>query len=144
MEICRHGCLDHCQLSDSADRIQERKDVNVRPLYSQTTTTATSASHEEDGLMYDDIIQNNNNNDAMTSVGGQFLGVEKSAPKAQAQMMSNRVSMSDGSETNSGTTSMDPQHLPPILVIIYFFLRYQKEKKLFPFLLELKIKIIFS
>ncbi|XP_051155892.1 uncharacterized protein LOC127278282 isoform X2 [Leptopilina boulardi] len=115
VEICRHGCLDHCQLSDSADRIQERKDVNVRPLYSQTTTTATSASHEEDGLMYDDIIQNNNNNDAMTSVGGQFLGVEKSAPKAQAQMMSNRVSMSDGSETNSGTTSMDPQHLPPIL-----------------------------
>ncbi|XP_043484954.1 uncharacterized protein LOC122512887 isoform X2 [Leptopilina heterotoma] len=122
VEICRHGCLDHCQLSDNVDRIQERKDVNIRPLYSQTTTTTTttttssSASHEEDGLMYDDIIQNNNNNnnDAMTSVGGQFLGVEKSAPKAQAQMMSNRVSM-PGTETNSGTTSIDPQHLPPIL-----------------------------
>lgn len=109
VEICRHGCLDHCQLNDSVDRIQERKDVNIRPLYSQTTTT--TASHEEDGLMYDDIIQNS---DAMTSVGGQFLGVEKSAPKAQAQMMSNRVSM-PGTESNSGTPSMDPQNLPPVL-----------------------------
>lgn len=113
MEICRHGCLDHCQLNDSVDRIQERKDVNIRPLYSQTTTT--TASHEEDGLMYDDIIQNS---DAMTSVGGQFLGVEKSAPKAQAQMMSNRVSM-PGTESNSGTPSMDPQNLPPVLVIYF-------------------------
>lgn len=114
----------------------------MRPLYSQTTTTTTtttttssSASHEEDGLMYDDIIQNNNNNDAMTSVGGQFLGVEKSAPKAQAQMMSNRVSM-PGTETNSGTTSIDPQHLPPILVIdlsLHFWLRNLIFKRLLCF-----------
>ena len=116
MEICRHGCLDHCQLSDSVDHyIQERKDVNVRPLYSQTTTTSTN--HEEEGSMYDDIIQNG---DEMTSIGGQFLGVEKSAPKAQAQMMNNRVSIPD-TDSRPGLPSMDPQLPPPFLVIAYNF-----------------------
>ena len=111
MEICRHGCLDHCQLSDSGGHyIQERKDVNVKPLYAQTTTTSTN--HEEDGSMYDDIIQNG---DEMTSIGGQFLGVEKSAPKAQAQMMSNRVSMSS-TDSHPSVPSEDPQLPPPILV----------------------------
>lgn len=107
VEICRHGCLDHCQLNDSVERIQERKDVNVRPSYSQTTTTSTS--HEEDSLMYEDIIQNG---DEMASIGGQFLGVEKSAPKAQAQKMSNRVS---GPDSDTGRPAMDLQHPLPVL-----------------------------
>ncbi|XP_033214690.1 uncharacterized protein LOC117171459 [Belonocnema kinseyi] len=110
VEICRHGCLDHCQLNDSGGHyIQDRKDVNVKPLYSQTTTTSTN--HEEDGSMYDDIIQNG---DEMTSIGGQFLGVEKSAPKAQAQMMSNRV-FKPATDSRPGLPAMDHQLPPPIL-----------------------------
>ncbi|XP_015603843.1 uncharacterized protein LOC107271856 isoform X2 [Cephus cinctus] len=86
VEICRHGCLDHCQLSGSIGHyLQERKDQQVHPLYPQTTSTSTS--HDDDAPIYDDIIQNG---DEMTSIGGQFLGVEKSSPKAQAQT-SNRI-----------------------------------------------------
>ncbi|XP_063987992.1 uncharacterized protein LOC135168070 [Diachasmimorpha longicaudata] len=82
VEICRHGCSDHCQLNGAPGHyIQDRKDHPSRPLYTQTTQTTTV--HEEDGSLYDDIIQNG---DEMASIGGQFLGVEKSAPKAQAQM----------------------------------------------------------
>jgi len=40
-----------------------------------------------DGSLYDDVIQNG---DDMTSIGGHFLDVEKSIPKAQAQT-SNRL-----------------------------------------------------
>lgn len=104
VEICRHGCLDHCQLSGSVGHyIQERKD-QIRPQYSQTTTPPTIQSDDNnsadkdnenvggggeqaDGSLYDDIIQDG---DEMTSIGGHFLGVEKSVPKAQAQT-SNRL-----------------------------------------------------
>lgn len=101
VEICRHGCLDHCQLSGSAAHyIQERKD-QVPPQYIQQSTTASIAPHDDnssadrdhieeasnnadkaDGSLYDDVIQNG---DEMTSIGGHFLDVEKSIPKAQAQ-----------------------------------------------------------
>ncbi|XP_057332880.1 uncharacterized protein LOC130672344 isoform X2 [Microplitis mediator] len=81
VEICRHGCLDHCQLSGAGGHyIQDRKDHPVRTLYPQTTQT--TMTHEDDTSLYDDIIQNG---DEMASIGGQFIGVEKSAPKAQAQ-----------------------------------------------------------
>ena len=105
MEICRHGCLDHCQLSGSiAHYIQERKD-HIRPQYIESMTTSTpskdndnSSSNKDnedangnvehgDGSLYDDVIQNG---DDMTSIGGHFLDVEKSIPKAQAQT-SNRL-----------------------------------------------------
>lgn len=99
MEICRHGCLDHCQLSGSvAHYIQERKD-QVRPQYIQSTISSVISNDENnsadkgnegavsnvehgDGSLYDDVIQNG---DEMTSIGGHFLDVEKSIPKAQAQ-----------------------------------------------------------
>ncbi|XP_023288463.1 uncharacterized protein LOC105704387 isoform X2 [Orussus abietinus] len=76
VEICRHGCLDHCQSGGSVGHyVQERKD-QVRPPY------PPSAVHEEESPIYDDVIQNG---DGTTSIGGHFLGVEKSSPKAQAQ-----------------------------------------------------------
>lgn len=101
MEICRHGCLDHCQLSGSvAHYIQERKD-QIRPQYIENTAASilsndnsdnSSADKDNedaggnveqgDGSLYDDVIQNG---DEMTSIGGHFLDVEKSIPKAQAQ-----------------------------------------------------------
>lgn len=112
VEICRHGCLDHCQLSGSVGHyIQERKD-QIRPQYPQTTIPPTVHNNEDDdnnnnnnnsadkgnenaggggeqadGSLYDDIIQDG---DEMASIGGHFLGVEKSVPKAQAQT-SNRL-----------------------------------------------------
>lgn len=85
--------------------IQERKD-QIRPQYTQTTTPAAvhtddddnnsaekdnenvgGGAEQADGSLYDDIIQDG---DEMTSIGGHFLGVEKSVPKAQAQT-SNRL-----------------------------------------------------
>lgn len=98
MEICRHGCLDHCQLSDSvAHYIQERKD-QIRPQYIDSTAASIASSDDnssadkdsEDGAdeeqgdssLYDDVIQNG---DEVASIGGHFLDVEKSIPKAQAQ-----------------------------------------------------------
>lgn len=85
VEICRHGCLDHCQSNNVPGHyIQDRKDNPGRPLYPQTTQTTTI--HEDETSLYDDIIQNG---DEMASIGGQFLRVEKSSPKAQAQI-SNR------------------------------------------------------
>ncbi|XP_018339974.1 PREDICTED: uncharacterized protein LOC108747169 [Trachymyrmex septentrionalis] len=105
VEICRHGCLDHCQLSGSiAHYIQERKD-HIRPQYIESMATSipsndndNSSSNKDnedsdgnvehgDGSLYDDVIQNG---DDMTSIGGHFLDVEKSIPKAQAQT-SNRL-----------------------------------------------------
>lgn len=100
MEICRHGCLDHCQLSGSvAHYIQERKD-QIRPQYIENTAASILSNDNDnssadkdnedaggnmeqgDGSLYDDVIQNG---DEMTSIGGHFLDVEKSIPKAQAQ-----------------------------------------------------------
>ncbi|XP_036148645.1 uncharacterized protein LOC105836408 [Monomorium pharaonis] len=101
VEICRHGCLDHCQLSDSvAHYIQERKD-QIRPQYIESTAASVLSNNDNssvdrdedagnvgqgDGSLYDDVIQNG---DEMASIGGHFVDVEKSIPKAQAQM-SNR------------------------------------------------------
>ncbi|KAF7994802.1 hypothetical protein HCN44_004274 [Aphidius gifuensis] len=85
VEICRHGCLDHCQQNSAPGHyIQDRNDHPGRPLYPQTTQTTTV--HEDDTSLYDDIIQNG---DEMASIGGQFLRVEKSSPKAQAQTSNN-------------------------------------------------------
>ncbi|XP_011692026.1 PREDICTED: uncharacterized protein LOC105452533 [Wasmannia auropunctata] len=105
VEICRHGCLDHCQLSGSiAHYIQERKD-HIRPQYIDSTAASVLSNDDRpdsadrdnedaggnveqaDGSLYDDVIQNG---DEMTSIGGHFLDVEKSIPKAQAQT-SNRL-----------------------------------------------------
>lgn len=43
---------------------------------------AVNNAEQSDGSLYDDVIQNG---DEMTSIGGHFLDVEKSIPKAQAQ-----------------------------------------------------------
>lgn len=106
MEICRHGCLDHCQLSGSvAHYIQERKD-QIRPQYIESTAASILSNDNDnssadkdnenaggnveqgDGSLYDDVIQNG---DEMASIGGHFLDVEKSLPKAQAQTSNRRV-----------------------------------------------------
>ncbi|XP_011173006.1 uncharacterized protein LOC105205351 [Solenopsis invicta] len=120
VEICRHGCLDHCQLSGSATHyIQERKD-QIRPQYIESTAASILSNpsnpsdnanssidrdkdnedavgnvEQGDDSLYDDVIQNG---DEMASIGGHFLDVEKSIPKAQAQT-SNRLSISTLTET---------------------------------------------
>lgn len=103
VEICRHGCLDHCQLTGSvAHYIQERKD-QIRPQYAQSTAASVIPDNDNDNggadkdneeagggvehggdasSLYEDVIQNG---DEMASIGGHFLDVEKPIPKAQAQ-----------------------------------------------------------
>lgn len=47
VEICRHGCLDHCQLQPHQHYILERKDDVLEP----------HGIPDPEGTMYDDIIQ---------------------------------------------------------------------------------------
>ena len=111
VEICRHGCLDHCQLSGSvAHYIQERKD-QIRPQYIDSTAASIASNDDNssadkdnedsgggeqgDSSLYDDVIQNG---DEVASIGGHFLDVEKSIPKAQAQT-SNRLPPTVTAET---------------------------------------------
>ena len=133
VEICRHGCLDHCQLTGNAGHfIQDRKDHEEMTheeqqkghpqVFPQTTLPPSSNSHEEDTSLYDDIIQNG---DEMASIGGQFLGVEKSAPKAQAQM-SNRLSTSI-IEAQQNDDQSDLSH--PFLVRIYIYFIFNVKKR---------------
>ncbi|XP_011496844.1 PREDICTED: uncharacterized protein LOC105361385 [Ceratosolen solmsi marchali] len=107
VEICRHGCLDHCQSNGVSGAeslglghyIQERNDVNAHQqhqqqqhLYIEPEMPASSVSQAPRPLgissvdgppIYDDVVHNG---DEMASIGGHFLDVEKSAaPKAQAQ-----------------------------------------------------------
>ncbi|KAG8033852.1 hypothetical protein G9C98_008333 [Cotesia typhae] len=117
VEICRHGCLDHCQLAGAAGHyIQNRKDHPVRNLYPQTTQT--TITHEDDTSLYDDIIQNG---DEMASIGGQFLGVEKSAPKAQAQIGNRNTPQvqEDPDEHNQETPDLAHSFLDPPRVTRY-------------------------
>lgn len=122
VEICRHGCLDHCQLSDNAGHfIQDRKDQQqeqqehqeheVRPLYPPTTLPPTT--EEDDTSLYDDIIRNG---DEMASIGGHFLGVEKSAPKAQAQMSNRLSSNSADNQQHEDSRPEDSELSHPFLV----------------------------
>nr|XP_012231125.1 PREDICTED: uncharacterized protein LOC105677241 [Linepithema humile] len=146
VEICRHGCLDHCQLSDSvAHYIQERKD-QIRPQYVQSTSASMASSDDNDSAnkdnenagdnveqgdssLYDDVIQNG---DEMASIGGHFLDVEKSIPKAQAQT-SNRspqsptVSEAHDSEIHLGDVDLSKPFMEPPRVN-----RYESEQDQFP------------
>ncbi|KAL0114694.1 hypothetical protein PUN28_011772 [Cardiocondyla obscurior] len=141
VEICRHGCLDHCQLSGSvAHYIQERKD-QLRPQYIESTAAsvvdnennsadrdsedADDNAEQGDGSLYDDVIQNG---DEMASIGGHFLDVEKSIPKAQAQTSNRRapaaIETQHDSEDNVDLSK--PFIEPPRLN------RYENEQDQFP------------
>lgn len=96
--------MDHCQLNGAATHyIQERKDY-IPPQYMQSAAASVihnddnrntdkesddteSNVEQDDTSLYDDVVQNG---DDMASIGGHFVNVEKSAPKAQAQT-SNRL-----------------------------------------------------
>ncbi|XP_034949860.1 uncharacterized protein m [Chelonus insularis] len=110
VEICRHGCLDHCQLSGAAEHyIQDRKDPPVRTLYPQTTQTTND--HDEDIAIYDDIIQNGNE---VATIGSEFIGVEPSLPKPQAQTGDrNPVLVTEASDENSESEISHPFLEPP-------------------------------
>lgn len=73
VEICRHGCLDHCQITGN---IHERKDnLFAKPNENHETNEITDEHdvHEDDesaqehDVFYDDIIHNG---DEMASIGG--------------------------------------------------------------------------
>lgn len=82
VEICRHGCLDHCQLNGNhgekvVENIHERKDTIIEPKKTQKPSNvnsleATDDSVEDDvdddqDVFYDDIIHRG---DDMAAIGG--------------------------------------------------------------------------
>lgn len=109
VEICRHGCLDHCQqpggeIGNEKHHLgpyagaQERQDIHVSPVSQQGQQSSPAKqqerlpplvseleenSAESDLLMYDDIIQHG---DEVASFGEAFPGmVNMKKPTAQAQ-----------------------------------------------------------
>lgn len=88
----------------------------MRPQYVQSTPVSMAFSdendkdnenagdhvEEEDSSLYDDVIQNG---DEMASIGGHFLDIEKSIPKAQAQT-SNRSPQAHDGEIHSGDVDL--------------------------------------
>uniref|UniRef100_A0ABD2W3J0 ZP domain-containing protein n=1 Tax=Trichogramma kaykai TaxID=54128 RepID=A0ABD2W3J0_9HYME len=127
VEICRHGCLDHCQTSgnNEGQYLQDRNDVNLigsgRPLggnnnYIEHTVSSqaggslgisssirpppppAASENNNSGDLYDDILHNGDG--SMAAIGSHFLGIaEKSAqPKAQAQTAAQLLLQSSTSE----------------------------------------------
>ncbi|KAH0945436.1 hypothetical protein HN011_000821 [Eciton burchellii] len=147
VEICRHGCLDHCQLSGSiAHYIQERKD-QIRPQYIESTAGSIIANDDNnssvdrdnvdtdsdaeqgDGSAYEDVIQNG---DEMASIDGHFLDVEKSSiPKAQAQtsdrLPSTIAEAHHDSEVQGDDVDLTKQFMEPPRVT-----KYDGEQEQFP------------
>lgn len=121
-----------------AHYIQERKD-QIRPQYIESTPASMTPSDDNnsadkdanegagdnveqgeqgDGSLYDDVIQNG---DEMASIGGHFLDVEKSIPKAQAQTsdrspQSPAANEAHGSEIHPGDVDLSKH---PFMVNIY-------------------------
>ncbi|CAB0035846.1 unnamed protein product [Trichogramma brassicae] len=127
VEICRHGCLDHCQTSgnNEGQYLQDRNDVNLigsgRPSggnnnYIEHTVSSqaggslgisssirpppppAASENNNSGDLYDDILHNGDG--SMAAIGSHFLGIaEKSAqPKAQAQTAAQLLLQSSTSE----------------------------------------------
>ncbi|XP_076758653.1 zona pellucida domain-containing protein miniature [Xylocopa sonorina] len=144
VEICRHGCLDHCQLSVPVDHyIQERKD-QIRPQYPQTTVPPTIQNddtsspyksngnagggvEQAEGPVYDDIIENG---DGVASIGGHFSGVEKPVPKPEAQI-GNRLP-APVVETPDEDVQQDDPDLSRPFVDPPRVTRYENEQDQFP------------
>ncbi|XP_058807833.1 uncharacterized protein LOC131673671 [Phymastichus coffea] len=127
VEICRHGCLDHCQTpgvgvaSGEAlgHYVQERNDVNVQlpqqpAAYVEPDMSVSSARPSaDDGTSYDD--------DIVSSLASHFLGLEKSAaPKAQAQQQQQQQQQQSPSTSTFEPTldsSDDPLLSQPFLSV---------------------------
>ncbi|XP_046592216.1 uncharacterized protein LOC107227440 isoform X1 [Neodiprion lecontei] len=90
VEICRHGCLDHCQLDGQISHFaQKRKDHQAPSILTYTasaTTTATTGEVDEDASIYEDIIENGAG-EVASQGEPQFPTVaeKSSSPKAEAQ-----------------------------------------------------------
>lgn len=121
VEICRHGCLDHCQehganigvsglehqLSHYGN-LQNRKDEAVpqQPVHRHDA--------EEGDLLYDDIVQEG---DDMAAIGGHFQTVRQ--PQVP-QPHINKHQTNNGEqllyETNNDDSEILPPHSQPFMV----------------------------
>ncbi|XP_073992390.1 zona pellucida domain-containing protein miniature isoform X3 [Rhodnius prolixus] len=95
VEICRHGCLDHCQLAGSAAGVGygplERRDPPssspVSPEPTEPPAPSRPSHHEDDELIYDEMVDlgkdvfgsEHGERLVSTSIGGN------NGPQAQAQ-----------------------------------------------------------
>ena len=128
MEICRHGCLDHCQSSGSESLghyIQERNDVNAQqphePVLPANSVSPSPRPSEDGPPVYDDVVHNG---DEVAAIGGHFLGVEKSAaPKAQAQMANQRVASTTAEPAMDASDDPDLSFLVRCICITVIFNR---------------------
>ncbi|XP_012254265.2 uncharacterized protein LOC105685040 isoform X2 [Athalia rosae] len=88
VEICRHGCLDHCQLDGQVSHYAQKRKDHIAPSILTYTAATTTTSDEEDASLYEDIIENGGGMSPGVQDQSQFpLVNEKSAtaPKAEAQ-----------------------------------------------------------
>ncbi|XP_023246675.1 uncharacterized protein LOC106644671 [Copidosoma floridanum] len=109
VEICRHGCLDHCQSSGNGaigdslgPYLQDRNDIRQQPYAPELPASSSQRpqspndgpSPSASAQLYDDLVHNGG--DGMAAIGGHFLGgLEKSAaasPLVQAQQATSTTS----------------------------------------------------
>lgn len=121
VEICRHGCLDHCQEHGASigvsglehqlghyGNLQNRKDEAVpqQPVHRHDA--------EEGDLLYDDIVQEG---DDMAAIGGHFQTVRQPQapqPHNNKHQTTNREQLLY--ETDNDDSEILPPHSQPFMV----------------------------
>lgn len=106
VEICRHGCLDHCQLQPEKGAFNpelahyitplDRKDDQEPPEVHRVPDPVLDSEMSEE-TFYDDIIQEGE--------GGAAIGTNFASPVKMAQHNSNRQHLNDKPEE-------EPQYQP--------------------------------
>lgn len=129
VEICRHGCLDHCQehgggigssglehpLSHYGNL--ERKDQTPQP----SSPVHRHDSSDDGDLLYDDIVQEG---DEMAAIGGHFQTARQPQPNAQPQ--TNRIQNNKHRDQMMfGPNNEDSDNMPPQpFMVNQFFLLF--------------------
>lgn len=99
VEICRHGCLDHCQLQPHQHYILERKDDVVEP--------------DPEGTIYDDIIQEG---EGGAAIDGNMPSALK-MPQNQEEHQDEEFSEEQPSESNDDIIAL-PNKVSTISLIL--------------------------
>lgn len=126
MNVQGHQQYIEAEVSSSTTSTTPSTSTTTEPKDSINSNAKDRPNSGEDSALYDDIVQHG---DDVTSIGSHFLGVEKSSPSAQAQMMSSQKSASPTTSEDTLELADDPVIAQPFMVIkilINRILRYQK------------------
>lgn len=120
VEICRHGCLDHCQEPGNAGLQEQGLDHGLDVGLEQTLGNygglerkdqVQQNENEGDDLLYDDIVQEG---DDVANIGGQFNTVNQQSQQKNSNKLQNK---------HSYDVHENPEVLPPQAYQVTVFLK---------------------